>query len=926
MTMGLSTTEPFVQQPAMAVDSRGEGSIGWFALVGIFLCAVGASLWQELSGQHACITFLGDSRHYLETCRQLTSAMLSCMHGSHVAGGSAAASSLLLDGPILPLVPAVMFAILNRLPATTDWQYFVAVGAVWHGASALLVTLLSARLLSRKWACAAGLCWAFYPAALSASGRFLTEGLTSLILLMLLWCATRTAVTCSQLWRAAKWSFAAGICCGVLLLLKPVLVGASALLTLVLCANLRGWKARIITLSMLAVGAAVVAAPWALFTYQVTGQPHLTPERCPQYNMAMGCDVDSDGWGALPASPLTELMTGCPDAGSILSAAWHTWPGQMLGLTLRKVTRLWSIEWNDFRFGIGLLSFSLQQWWHRALICLGIVGALAFLGRRSTSLSDEKETAAGNVVACGSVMIIAGHLMYAPFEAIARYGFSSMPFVVILAVYALSRIKRHPFVLAAVVLCGLAISQCCTSDFFGLCVSLTHEFRTAALLVFVVQSFLLVSSICLVCCYVNSFAAEKKLSTATKLAAAAVAVGCLAILGAFTLDGRQLRGWTATIKEGQTACRQIKLSLPRTPATAWVVIDGDSSLSDAVILVNGHVADDSVRSLFRLRPSSYFSCNLMRSFAAKQGKTIDEVRQWRAVAIPVAWLDTAGQNVIGVRARGNQAVTLYGDYDDLWSSRHHWPQLSSFSAGKLCNSTDEMEARLSDPVGSRAESFCWKELAIGRRQNDLSEHVGLQTGQYRICLLLGFGNSAAKAGDRETANAAPIVQHLTPLRFDPIFRNLHASDCRLCVNRTALKAAASIGCNFSLPRQLRSAKLLRIKLAGDARALHGTATVSVVPILSSPEAQHFDAALSSTPASLPVRESWQHFEICDEVPPNAVPGGLAAISVALYPGAWEETSEYGCIKRSGDACLKNLTLSIQPIDRPLIGDEFLAIY
>ena len=98
----------------------------------------------------------------------------------------------MLDVPVLPLMPAIFFALVNKIPTQLNWQPFVVLETFLQALSAVFVCLLMQKLTnSRKWALCGGLAWGLYPAAIVASGRYLTEIPTVFFLLGLTWSASR---------------------------------------------------------------------------------------------------------------------------------------------------------------------------------------------------------------------------------------------------------------------------------------------------------------------------------------------------------------------------------------------------------------------------------------------------------------------------------------------------------------------------------------------------------------------------------------------------------------------------------------------------------------------------------------------------------------------------------------------------------------
>ena len=620
------------------------------------------------------------------------------------------------------------------------------------------------------------------------------------------------------------------------------------------------------------------------FAYGMTGKIYLTPQRGPVYNVAKGLDIEADAWGLIPESPLTVHLSNASGFLPVLREAWHSHPVELLNLTLRKVSRMWTVPWNDFRVTVlGVPAYG-QVWWHILLWILAISGSIAILTGVPLRLMPGDKGHITSFIGYASILFILGHLAYLPFEAISRYGFTAMPFVVLLAVYGLYAAFKMSYQwrlqMLLVIIASVAAILVWQFGAIGYFVAIAGSFRQGLLIKFVLESILLLLVVLMIFALIekNVLANRYKnlIKAVEKMVVGIVAIAILAVIAAFALDGRSDKEWLCTLNPGESACRRLYLpNIKQSPSLAAVLIDGDPSCRNALVSINGHQVVESPELLLRRSPSHYFLFNVMRTFAAKLGKSVDEVRQWRIVTFPASWLNMTGLNTICLLNKSNLPITIYGDYSDQWKSRRYLPIFNYFSPAMFCNTVTGTEGRILDPVGwPLIASSSWLEHKATSRlgADDLSAMGGKQTGQYRLCLMLGQGG-IAKA-DLGKAPEVPKVlstfnKELSSQDFDPLLSITRMPDASLRINRTIMKAAKSLTSQVILPRQLMSSPYLRIRVSGYLRAsISKSCLASVVPVLVGGTRLPYMTVMASTPPYLKADSQWKHFEITDDVPPE----------------------------------------------------------
>jgi hypothetical protein len=968
----------------------------------VFAVALCFSLWHHFTAPELRTTFFGDSRHYLESCRQLVAVLAPKLPrgpGAPAPTDSGSLSGcLMLDGPILPLMPAVFFALTGKMPCQTDWRPFLILECLLHALSACLVYLLANRLFGdRKWAVGAGLLWGLYPSAVVACGRYLTETPAVLFLLALVGAGGGLVEAGTA---GARATFAAGVVLGVwngiILIFKPALVPVWSFTDILAAGLVTGKRQRALAAAAIVAGLCLVIAPWAGLSKALTGKVFLTPQRAPVYNVAKGCDTEADGWGALPTPPLTAELGRSKSGAQVLITAWSNRPGEMLNLTLRKIARLWGTPWNDFRVGIAGIPAETQALWHALILILAVPGALAVIAGVPLVLMPPGRRRLACFIGWGSILAFAAHIAYLPFEAISRYGFTAMPFAAILAAYAVFvvvRLRRAmwPALLVIGATACLAVTLRCgpVADL----VSITGDFRSALLAKLGCEVMLILIGAIGSRAFLVRVAADRRLASLSAAVVTLAAGFAVAIAAAFCLDGRQAREWACVLRPGQSACRSVVLPAAALKgddpsAQAFLLIDGDSSCRASEVTINGHRVPEPPELLLRLKPSNYSMFETLRTFAARLGKPIEDMRQWRAVWFPRSWLRSGGPNIIRLTAGGPSPVTIYGDYRDRSSSRDYLPSLTYFSAGMLCNSVHGTEGRLmSESLARKESSPCWFERKGRQVAGDLSAIRGTQTGRYRLFLMIpdretraprsnllaseqgtsgkparagpwsgggdvpgirsarsslvgAYGNApaatepaggtgipapSARTGARVVGQGGVFCRQLSPADFDPVFASAIAGS-QLHVSRAVYKAAASVTCSVPVPGKVLQAPFVRIKVSGSMRAAGGECMASVVPVLQGGGNAPSFTVLPATPPCLTAGTDWTFFQISDIVPPAEVVGGMKSLTIGIYPGPWEEVCEYRLSRRTGDALFRDLTVEVGPVPLPPIGCKGLSVY
>jgi hypothetical protein len=124
-----ATTNPHItkygsqKSPLTAVQKRSPLFTFSFMLllVALFALSLTAQLVHHFVCDHAYVMFAFDGKHYLTTSQAMTGALMLLFKGDLSAffatiGAAAFGKNLVWDGPIIPGIPALFFALAGRLP------------------------------------------------------------------------------------------------------------------------------------------------------------------------------------------------------------------------------------------------------------------------------------------------------------------------------------------------------------------------------------------------------------------------------------------------------------------------------------------------------------------------------------------------------------------------------------------------------------------------------------------------------------------------------------------------------------------------------------------------------------------------------------------------------------------------------------------
>lgn len=915
----------------------------------IFLFTLLLSLWQNPSSTLPRTTLYFDSAHYLETTKRLYEAATALFSGKLNYGQlDSLAFYLFLDGPVLPGAGALAFALFNKAPVSANWQCLVWMQCFFHALSASLLYLLARLALKRRiFALLAAILWASYPAAICAGNSFLTEPLAVLLLLSYLCFLALTKEKIKD-WQEGALLVAAFACFALLSLLKPALAPAAFILAAIYFtvplpeilpalssvfvrrkledALKEKLKSYLLGLSFAAVGLALVIIPWLGFTYSARHELLLLPSRRPVYNICTGLNIESDGWGTHPTQALAACFDDSEQALPILLGLCQSEPLEISNLSLRKLTRFWAQPWNDYRYKILGLNYKLQALAHLMLVVLGFSGFCLVIARL---LSAEQLKPASRVTFTGAVVIICGHLIYLPFEGISRYGFSSVPLLILCALYLVEqllpsiRAKEKLKWLLSFLFCTLLFAFLVKFDTLPFLMPFLPEARLGLYL----QAALKTVSLVLVACSLHAIFASGsilKLNPKAPDKVLALVLALFVLLGAFVSFAfasscREAHGWQSNLKTGDEAVRQIEIkdALSKNPDWALLLIDGNQELANAAIKVNGNCLAEKAESLYQFWREKYELEDWLNQFASLLRKSPDSLRKWRALQVPLGSLHE-GLNTVSISPAAGGRLSLYGDFrESSFKDILLLPSASEVSPGKFFNeSEDGFDSRIMQSTSTcmrgSAASFLYMNGKLhdaGKPLRDLSSAAGLQSGDFRIRLVLGYRHGGALSkvtlSDEQKASkqaAAKFV--LVP------FLSLGG----LGQNGQTAEPNKQSRFEFQLNEKLLSSSHLKLLIRGSALAKSGRLVFSIAAV--TPASDRFMSSVwPGTPrlieTSLQAQE--QPFSLESVLPTVAFNRKDARIRVELVP-----------VEGAGQ--VKNLEAELFPVEKPDFSKHSLKFY
>lgn len=803
----------------------------------LFVAVFSAHLAHHLLFEHAKVTFGYDSHYYLFTCSQIIQYIQAAIHGQFdwvAFSRPSFVSDIVRDGPITPGLPAVLLFWLGRDLVASDWRIFVVLLSILQSISACLVGLICRRITGVTWAgITAGLLFGLYPGSLVASGLYFSENIVVLLELTFIFCLGLAANNLVA-------RIISGIMLGMLCMAKPALIPASVIATIIgtFFISIDGKKSfskqLLLFVSIIAVGVLTVL-PWATYTKLTYRKALITAERWPAYNAAVGTDIQTDGWCVYPWTARQNQLNWFSTPSAIMIGQWHDNPVPMLGLMIKRITRLFISPWNNFREKVFGIDPCTQQYIHLVILFLSIFGICAYLLNRNQA-TGSRARLFGNL--CLTMVIC--HSSYLLFQAMPRYGYTAMPFLIVFGGYGLFYIKENKL--------------------------------------------------------------SKNVSLAMIMAVLSFVLICKA--EALTKIGEPLE-ISYSIANGMAVEKHIDLSdikVPEDCRQALLLVDGDDLLNGSQIIINGRSINEPMRLINDYGSEEYKLLKGLRELANLLDNSIVDFRQWRAVPVPISYLNLHGNNFIDIIS-GAQRAKIFADAKEtrrMLSPSYTTPDFMSLSM-------DSMEARMSEPA--LAQYINQQSLV----KNTKTDSFHPLSTSLRIKLALITKDSHL---DKNLRSAHGLDHCL--LQFDPRKCDIQAQDpsCGgVHVSRYLLGYVGGVFDSIDVPA-LNHSSHIAFRITGQYRILRGPGKVAISIKACGPDKQ--EEILGMTPNYMLGDHSWKSFAIDDLLPTATIGNSLRKIVIGFWPLPWLD-AQYGADKECSEAQFKNIQIQLQTRQLPDIS-------
>lgn len=718
---------------------------------------------------------LFDSGVYLNSARTILKIKEDKTAESQVNGAKARmkelAYMLILDGPVLPTVAAKAIN-LGKGFRLTELNSVAMLMSLLQALVCGLVFILSWRATCCKsLAFFAALAWSLYPPALTAAQRLGTESIAAVFLLTTLLCLSATAKVDKKGLRHLLPFAYAGVFFAFLLLTKPVLMFC-VLLPAVFA--LSGYNAKRAAAGLLVFSCmtAIALAPFWVFTKQATGSICWLPQRMPVLNAIVTNNLINDGLGCLPTAPLQSGIGAMKSVAEVQLAYFKEDPLAHIDLDIRKLPRIFAEPWNDFRRAAVLRDAPSIRIAHQFLVSLALAAlasALAVTIHSATQLFKNKDQDFVDDKQDHLIVLmwlaLLGHLIYAAFEGIPRYGFTAAPlYFVALAWFVFRVVESRLTKFAAINLLLPALLLTLVANFA----------RVQTVLQWIGNP--IVAGVILGATYIAITAwllyRLAKAGYLSRISSRAMKISCVMMFIAFgitvtlsLLKEVEAAELAAKLSSEVMATREIDLTdvhkpwqQSEKPIWALLLIDSEKEIAQSHITLNEHKIHEIPKNVYHFYQKKFDLVAFMEEFAADIKVPADDVRQWRAVPIPIDYVNLSGKNKITISGSTTHPLTIYGDYKQTLSGRA--PSYEYLSHGRIFVNASSMEwrPRVEFIANAPSQSF----IESNERKYpfppnpDLSSAPGVQDGRLRILLAVGFSADGNRTEFKSQETSIPM--------------------------------------------------------------------------------------------------------------------------------------------------------------------------
>ncbi len=434
MQTSVDTSKPKDEKPHPASSASSDAASMRLWLIAIFALALGIRSWFAFADGHSAIVFSCDASEYLRDARGLAQLLtnspnwtetirllgnsLSTQEAVQLRQQFAPVKELAIAGPIFPLGLLISFASFGLPVAQTNWHAPVIFQIVISALTCTLIAYIGKFAWNKNSGIAAGIITALYPGFIVNSIRMYSESFSCFLL-----CAV-VALAIPVLSKNGMFhSLTAGACLAFLQLTRSVMVLVTGL-TFALTAWLSPGRSRILRLTGLLLGMAIVFAPWLLFQQLAFGKSSLVVDRVGHYNLFIGTNISTNGYLSYPypdGRGIEKLSYG-----TLVGAQIKESPIRFARLMLDKPLRLLKFPWNDFRTPIGPFGMPPQVVFHQLMLAFAAIGA-------ALCLFEKTETAGRLRLKLLLASLLGMHAVYLAFITVPRYNLTSIPFIALFA-------------------------------------------------------------------------------------------------------------------------------------------------------------------------------------------------------------------------------------------------------------------------------------------------------------------------------------------------------------------------------------------------------------------------------------------------------------------------------------------------------------
>jgi hypothetical protein len=348
-------------------------------------------------------------------------------------------------------------------------------------------------------------------------------------------------------------------------------------------------------------------------------------------------------------------------------------------------------------------------------------------------------------------------------------------------------------------------------------------------------------------------------------------------------------------------------SLPTHYDGAFLLVDGSSGLESCRFELNDHKLQQPIL-LRRLDSITHpIDLNQLGLVAEGMGIGFDQLRQWRAIPIDPSSIKRKGANLISITT-ADQPVTVYGD--DGVSRKV--PSLIDMYVSRLFLNPDERESRVNNNLvcnSSKQESFLVPSIHTPPQ---------LLPGRLRVDLAFALSNSPKK----QSANKEQLdLKETFEKKLDQKNFDIHLWDSQstLRMNSNIYRATSYSGTLVKLPA-LKKGTFYRFELGGISRSPSEKSYYRIEVYVS--DAKERFIKLLAVPAELEADWQWRSFNFSDILPATCLEGPPVAVEIRIAP-----LKHSGFLKKQPcDVLLRDLILSVQPVDYPDLATNRLLVY